>query len=223
MYMEKYNIESLGTDRIRELYERRLTNKMKEVDLTECDVENCWGKIKKCIHEAATEAIEKRKINWNAWFRQEVKELTELKKKSYVIYKGSPILEQYNRYAEIRNRVNSRIKTIKKEHWIQLTSDMDPNHDIYKTQRMVWKMLKNRKKPINEFVQIKGTALATWERYFRELYDAEETDEIEGYQTEDNITITETEVLRRLRNTKNRKTPRPFVDLTKAFDPTGRY
>lgn len=64
--MEKYNIESLETDSTQELYERRLTDKLKKVDLTKCDVENYWGKIRKCIHEAAAEVIEKRKINLNA-------------------------------------------------------------------------------------------------------------------------------------------------------------
>lgn len=87
VYKEKYNIESLETDSTRELYESRLTNKLKKANLSECDVENCWKKIKNCIYEAATEAIGKRKINLNAtnrtksWFRQEVKELAELKKK----------------------------------------------------------------------------------------------------------------------------------------------
>lgn len=94
-YMEKYNIESLETDtNTRILYEERLTNKLSKIDLIECDVENCWIKLKNCIKEAITEAIEKRKINLNAtnhtklWFCQEIKALTKLKKKSFLTYKS---------------------------------------------------------------------------------------------------------------------------------------
>lgn len=98
-YMLKYNIESLETDNTRTLYEERLTNKLRKIDLTECDIENCWIKLKNCIEEAITEAIEKRKINLNAtnhtklWFCQEIKALTVLKKKSFLTYKSSPIQE----------------------------------------------------------------------------------------------------------------------------------
>lgn len=63
-FIEKYNIELLTTESIKLLYENRITNKLKEVDLKpEWGAEETWQKIEKCINGAAEEAIEKRKIN----------------------------------------------------------------------------------------------------------------------------------------------------------------
>jgi len=36
-------------------------------------------------------------------------------------------------------------------------------------------MLKNRKKPVNEYVQVKVVTMKVWEKYFRKLYDAQDT------------------------------------------------
>jgi len=45
------------------------------------------------------------------------------------------------------------------------------DHDLYGAQKKVWKMLKNRTKPINEFVQTNRVTKDVWEKYFRKLYN----------------------------------------------------
>ncbi|XP_060517725.1 uncharacterized protein LOC132696713 [Cylas formicarius] len=164
--IEKYNIESLESDSTCKLYENRLTDRLNELDLNECDVETCWNKIKKAILQSADESIGKRK--------------------------------------DPQPNIDSRIKTIKREHWIKFASDMD--HDIYGAQRKVWKILKNRKKPVNEFVQSKGVSIETWVEYFERLYSANETHEIE-YQTAASATVSKAKVKEKLRKAKNRKAP----------------
>ena len=42
-------------------------------------------------------------------------------------------------------------------------------HDLYGSQKKVWKMLKSRKNQINEFVQTKGVTKNVWEKYFIKL------------------------------------------------------
>lgn len=54
-------------------------------------------------------------------------------------------------------------------------------------------MLKNRKKPINEFVQTKGVTKDVWEKYFRELYNTEEAIRIENYESNHQISLNEEE------------------------------
>jgi len=45
--------------------------------------------------------------------------------------------------------VRNKIKAIKGDYWAKFTSDMD--HDLYGAPKKVWKMLKNRKKPVIAF------------------------------------------------------------------------
>lgn len=210
--IEKFNIESLTDDSTRNLYENRLTNKLKGLNMSEGDVESCWNKIKSCIVKAAEESIGKRKVNINGtnnskkpWFCHEIKELSQQKKKSYLRYRSSPTTEKRVEYTEVRNRINARIKAIKRDYWAKFTSDMD--HDLYGAQKKVWKMLKNRKKPVNEFVQTKGVTKDVWESYFRKLYNTEEVINVENYETNHQITLNEEEVMAKIKKLKNRKAP----------------
>ncbi|XP_048516539.1 uncharacterized protein LOC125502457 [Dendroctonus ponderosae] len=115
--------------------------------------------------QAAEEAIGKRKININAnnrtkpWFCQEVKQLADIKRSNYLKYKNLQTIEQQAEYIQTRNRVNSKIKEIKREYWIKFTADME--YDMYGAQRNVWKLLKNRKKPVNEYAQTEGVSMET--------------------------------------------------------------
>ena len=42
--------------------------------------------------------------------------------------------------------------------------------DLYEGQKKIWNMLRNRKKPINEFIQTTKISIEDWEKRFRELY-----------------------------------------------------
>ena len=46
-------------------------------------------------------------------------------------------------HAQVRNRVNAKMKSTKREHWAKFTSDMDC--DLHGAQRKVWKMIRNKK------------------------------------------------------------------------------
>ncbi|XP_019765820.1 uncharacterized protein LOC109541399 [Dendroctonus ponderosae] len=185
----------------RTLFESRPTNKLERCNIApNWDIEGHWLKIENFIEQAAEEAIGKRKININAnnrtkpWFCQEVKQLADIKRSSYLKYKS-------------RNRVNSKIKEIKREYWIKFTADME--YDMYGAQRNVWKLLKNRKKPVYEYAQTKEMSMETWEAYFRQLYKFEETVNFEAHETVSNATIDETEIVLRLKKLKYKKAAGP--------------
>ena len=42
--------------------------------------------------------------------------------------------------------------------------------DLYEGQKKIWNMLRNRKKPINEFIQPTKISIEDWKKHFRELY-----------------------------------------------------
>lgn len=212
LYVEKHNIESLSTESTQELYKNRLSEKLQTQHTMNQDIDSKWTRIRNCVLDAADESIGKRKVNVNItyrakpWFTPEIKKLAEEKRESYLTYRSSPTQEKLTKYVETRNKVNSRIKTIKREHWAKFTSDMD--HDIFGAQRKVWKMLKNRKKPVNEFIQTKTIKIEDWQHYFEELYTDEEKPELKRAgitDPEPGRIISEEEVSVKLKKLKNRK------------------
>ena len=46
--------------------------------------------------------------------------------------------------------------------------------DLYGGQKKIWIMLRNRKKPINEFIQTTKISIEGWEKHFRKLYASTE-------------------------------------------------
>jgi len=76
---------------VKELYEKRLTQKIREQPiLDQDDVEASWEKVKLHIETAANEALGKRRINKNSnkhnapWFAPEVKQMAREKRETYL-------------------------------------------------------------------------------------------------------------------------------------------
>jgi hypothetical protein len=53
------------------------------------------------------------------------------------------------------------------DDWTRFTKDMEK--DLYGAQKRVWKMLRNKKKPVSEYVQTNKIAVREWENYFQSL------------------------------------------------------
>ncbi|XP_055384192.1 uncharacterized protein LOC129613898 [Condylostylus longicornis] len=147
------------------------TNKIEEED----DVNNAWNKLKTNILEAATESIGKRTVNINnkkrnlkPWFCEEVKVLASEKREAYLRFKRQQV--SYNEYKVVRNRINIAIDNIKKNYWENFSNEME--HDLYGAPKKVWNMLRNRKKPINEYLTFSNIQIEAWEEYFCDLYNS---------------------------------------------------
>lgn len=83
---EKFNIELIHQDSIRDLYKRRLSQKIVDNGIQPGDdVEASWRKIRENMEKAAEEVLGKRIVNKNntknitPWFNNEVKELMKEK------------------------------------------------------------------------------------------------------------------------------------------------
>ena len=51
-------------------------------------------------------------------------------------------------------------------------------HELYGGQKRIWNMLRNRKRPVNEYIQISKITTEFWKKYFEQLYsNKEETTE----------------------------------------------
>lgn len=97
-----------------------------------------------------------------------MKELANEKRKAYIRYCNNRTPEEHGRYKGIRNRINSAIKRNKKDYWEKFSKDME--HDLYGGQKKIWNILRNRKKPINEEINIISIKPETWILHFENLY-----------------------------------------------------
>lgn len=179
-------------------------------------METSWNKLRSNILEAAEEAMGKRKIyksrkrNTKPWFTIEVKDLAAEKRKAYTQHRNKVIT--YEQYKTVRNRVNTKIQEIKRKYWEKFSTDME--HDMYGGQKKIWKMLRSRKKPVNEYIQISKITTEEWEKHFHNLYvnsttttpeDTEEQEIIEENMTK--WTITREKIKETTTKLKNRKAP----------------
>ncbi|XP_057671969.1 uncharacterized protein LOC130903737 [Diorhabda carinulata] len=170
---EKLNIESLSDDTTKYLYQQRLRKAINENKILKDDtVELAWKRLSTDIRTAAEEALGKRKVNLNGkpntkpWFTHEIKSPAEEKRKSYLQYISQTIT--YADYKVVRNKTNMEIQTIKRQFWEKYSSDME--NDLYGGQKKIWNMIRDIKRPINEYIHTKTITLKEWERYFHELY-----------------------------------------------------
>lgn len=84
MQYPKYNLDSLMHDSIKELYQRRLDEKLKE--RSEESFSNIYKNIINSLHEAAKEALGilgKMKSN-KIWWNREIEEMVQEKKKRFL-------------------------------------------------------------------------------------------------------------------------------------------
>lgn len=58
---------------------------------------------------------------------------------------------------------------LKKEYWTRFSKDME--HDLYGGQKKIWNILRNRKRPINEFIQMSTINKNEQVNYFKKLYE----------------------------------------------------
>lgn len=214
--IEKFNTESFEQQSTKHLFQKRLRDCIVENSINCSDTVNeAWTKVLSNILKSAEEAIGKRQIKssnrrrkYKPWFCEEVKTLSEEKKRSYLSYRQGNIT--YNEYVVTRNRVNSGISAIKRESWERFSSDME--HDLYGGQKKVWNMLRNLQKPLNEAVSFSKISTSEWETYFKDLYGSNDNNTLE---LETSLAISGTqhpeinidEVTKTVTKLKNRKSP----------------
>lgn len=219
-YITKYNTESFANDSTQDLYQRRLTDNINNNPIEEVnDVEQAWERIKSNILKSAGETIGTRRININGkrnpkpWFVEDVKILVEEKRKAYLRYRSNQTAAELEGYKTIRNRVNNRIKELKKQYWEGFTKSMES--DLYGSQRKIWNMLRNRKKQVNELIQLPEITKDVWEKHFTQLFETQETEEVNeeehscSNEKDPEAEIALEDIIKAVQKLKTRKSPGP--------------
>lgn len=213
----KINIESLWDPSIKQLYEKRLTEKIQVNPIkAEDNINTSWEKLKDNIKAAACEALGTRtkkvnnntKMNKTPWFRPEIKEKCREKKIAYLTYRTLRTQESYEAYKRIRNETTALVRQTKNLHWEIFSKRMES--DFYGLQKQIWRFIRTQRKEINELVETNHIAKETWINYLSELFKSEEIEvEINTPEivTNDNVQIETSDINIALRKMKNRKSP----------------
>ena len=81
-------------------------------------------------------------------------------------------------------------------------------HDIYRAQKKVWKMINKNKKEMNEFVSKNKITIEEWEDFFGNLYTSTICPNVEPLaQKIDDIFFSTEEIEKEVKTLKNRKSP----------------
>jgi hypothetical protein len=117
--------------------------------------------------------------------------------------KGTMCIEDYM----LAYSGQQRIREIKEGYWESFAADME--HDIYGAQKKVWKLIRQTKKEVNEFITNNKTTTCEWENFFRGPYRGTSCD-LEPMSTIiEDIPLSKDETEKELRSLKNRKYPSP--------------
>lgn len=214
LVVTKFNMESFQHESVKELYTRRVNEKLKNVLISkEESIDQQWGKIKTSILSAGEEALGLRTVNLNGkkkatpWYTPEIKYLAQEKRKAYMNYLATPSQNNRDNYVTTRNVVNSKIRKIKEEYWEAFTAGME--NDLYGAQKKVWKLLRRSKNETNEFMTNSKITIQEWEQFFRSLYQTPNNDTPVIQFADDDINISREDVTQELRSLKNRKAAGP--------------
>lgn len=137
-------------------------------------MQTAWKKLRLNIIGAAEEALGKRRINKSSkrrtkpWFKEEIKALSAEKRKSYIQYRSGTIV--YDSYKITRDRVNEEIKRIKHLVLGKVCNGYGERPVRGSEENMEYNTLRNRRRAVNEYVQITTITTEKWEEYFRNLY-----------------------------------------------------
>ncbi|KAL3281919.1 hypothetical protein HHI36_005122 [Cryptolaemus montrouzieri] len=210
---EKFNTEALQDTTTQWLFNERLKTKITDNPIKqEQNVDDSWNTIKINILEAAKEALGTR-IAGNAtkhksppWFTEEIKASAKEKRESYVRYRSMKTQTEHRKYVEARNRVNTQIREIKREHWRNFRKDMENSEENMKYAS------RKEKKTVNEYVQLNQVSVKQWEQYLTELYNNEGSEndsdrQADHFEEEEIVVvvISNETITKAIQNLKNRK------------------
>lgn len=114
---DKYNLESLHQESVRELFQRRLDSKLVEDPTQTFPVR--YKNLIQSIQEAAAESIGRttKRISNNVWWTEEIEGFLKKKKETYLKWLSSKTVEDRQKYIDVKNLVRNKVKSAKDGIW----------------------------------------------------------------------------------------------------------
>lgn len=214
--LKKYNIDSLRDESTQFLYKMRLAAKLANVDEIE-GAEEKYQTIKKCIHEAATEALgywnKDRKDN-PEWWTDDIKDIVEEKKKAYNTWLRTKDPEDRKTYTRLNRETKKIVSKKKNQLWEKKCEDVERFLGGSRVSQ-AWKFIKSVRQESKETGNINLIQSKKWKEYYMSLLTENrdeflgEIDEVTAINEECMQIINKKEIKNALREMKNGKAPGP--------------
>ncbi|XP_044757060.1 uncharacterized protein LOC123315437 [Coccinella septempunctata] len=122
----KYNLDSFRDESTQFLYKLRLATKLQQVQ-KEQSARELYNEIKTCIHEAAEEALgRKRKLQRNSeWWTKQVEEVVREKKRAYHHWLSTKKDEDRKIYVELNRKAKRQVERSKNERWEKTCEEVE--------------------------------------------------------------------------------------------------
>jgi hypothetical protein len=216
----------LRENNIAKKYKELIKCKVEKQNTTNKGVEELWRTLKEIIIESAREACGtikvSNKLKQTAWWNEEIKHETKIKKEKWKKYLQQRSENNYNDYKAQRTKVKNMVREEKEASWIKFGEKMETNSKD--NQKLFYKILKNTrngkprqsttiKNKVGEIITEDEAIMERWKEYFQDLLCIreernnrnEENNTPEENEEMEPITLKETtEVIKAL---KNGKTP----------------
>lgn len=210
---KKYNLESLKDESTQFLYKLRLATKLQLVKKGQ-SARELYNELKICIHEAAEEALgRKRKTQKNAeWWTKQVEEIVKEKKKAYLYWLNTKRDEDRKTYMKLNREAKRQVQQRKNEHWEKRCEEVGRFMGGTKVSE-AWKVIKSLRKNTKESAKINLIGMETWRTYYKTLL-TENRPEFQMGNIDINLDeqihkITKTEIKGALKESKNKKAAGP--------------
>jgi len=210
----RYNVDSLEQESVRDLYKRRLDQKLELKQFN--NNEEHYNHIKTCLHDAAREAlgcIEKEKKKQPYWWDEEIEEAIEEKRSRYHQYLTTKDINDNIKYKEAQTKVRKMISEKKNDTW-ERRCNMLNAHLGGRRSTESWKLLKSLRRERKKDIILAITP-QKWDDHFRKLLN-EERPEFMNDNLNQNINIstspiriTTKEVKESCREMKSKRAPGP--------------
>lgn len=211
---QKYKLYLLQDETIRDLYKRRLDQKLTE--FTYDSAEDLYDHIKQSIKQAAMEALgkikkENKKYEYN--LKESTKQEIRKKKTLYEKWLSTKNIEDYKLYKKKNVEVKKLITKEKNCHWENACAQIDQYLGGARNSES-WKLIKNLQADRKEKVNITQIKPTDWENYYKNLLTESKKEFLEDEealetQEHEEIVITQELVQKAIKTLKNNKSSGP--------------
>lgn len=205
----RYNLDSLEQYSTRYLYSNRLEQKLVQTTRT---TEEEYEHIKRCITEAAQEALGIENVNkktywWDDEIERQIKEKKELYKK-FLQKNDTNTKEQYER---ANRKVKQDVLKKKNTAWLKKCEYIDQQLGGSKSSE-AWKTIKSIRTTAKQRTHISNISNQEWVRYFKDLLEERRPkfrQEEKDYITGDEVELQIAQVEEAIKTTKLKKSSGP--------------
>lgn len=168
---KKYKLHLLKQQSIKELYHRRLEEKLMKCEMKD-NVEEEYENLKECLKSTAFEVLgieQPRKTKQTPqWLTEEINDMIEVKNRAYDVWLADKTPQNRNNYQTRNRELRREIKKQKNEMWEQQCIRVENLIGGAQTTE-VWRCITNLKKNQNNKIPDNTISIENWKNHYVQL------------------------------------------------------